>query len=253
MDNAEIVVDVLIQELRKAAPSVSDAAWELIKQEALINGGLDALTGTSAMIVQDAVLKHGSPGEKGYAQMHPKGGGGGSSSRIPRGGGAVTNDQAEVNRRRAEDEASKKQIREAKGKGLQPADGSGERWKKGMFGPGNDSLSEPSDHGQIMASARLMGGTPRVKTENGATAAIKGWKHRDDVASGDVIALPGRSYNKSRAFEITGVKGEGIDRRWSATPIGKKGKATGVPVELSMADLGAGDGAITIVRPRQVS
>lgn len=253
MNTAEIAVDVLIGELRKAAPSVSDAEWEVIKQQALTNGGLHALTGTSALIVQDAVLKHGSPGRKGYAQMHPTGGGGGSSSRKPRGGGATTNDQAEVNRRRAEDETSKKQIREAKGKGLQPADGSGELWKKGTFARGNDSLRELSDHGQIMASARLIGGTPRVKTDNGATAAIEGWKHRDDVSAGDVIALPGRYYNKSRAFEITGVRGEGIERRWSATPIGQKGKATGKPVELSMTDMGAGDGAITIVRPRQVS
>lgn len=74
-----MLVDVMISQLRKAV-TVPDDVWDVIKQEALESGGLTSLTGSSQLIVESAMRKHGSPGQKGYAQMHPKGSGGGGAS-----------------------------------------------------------------------------------------------------------------------------------------------------------------------------
>jgi hypothetical protein len=252
------LAEALVTDLRKGADnSVPDEAWQVIKQELIEADDWESLSGTSGMIVADILRKHGKHDQSSHGR---KGGSRTSNQAASRSepwltdemGTGNTSDPKQIEARRVADEKSKKQIKGAKGKGLQPADGSGELWSKHTIGQGNASLMEMSKHGEVMIETRLRGGTPRVKTHNGATASIKGWKHLDDVASGDVIALPG-DYGKKPTYKITGVQGDGPSRKWSAIPIGKKGKPTGNPLELNMADLGAGDQAITIVRPREVS
>lgn len=250
---------LVLDTLRKgAAADVDPAIWFVVEKQ-VEEVGVLGLTGTARALVEGLVRKHGSPGDKGYASMHPEGSGGGGGS--SKGGGGTEGGAAltamDVVRlgvdghksRKAELEAaaskSQQQIKDAKGGGLQPAS-EGQFW----VGTRNDEAIQLSSHGKIMHAAAIKGGTPRVETTNGATARIKGWKHRDALESGDVVAIPG-SGMKTPVYRIDGVSGTHANgsKQYTATPIGKKGKATGKPVTLGGLDLGYNDGAITIVTP----
>lgn len=270
MKQAEAIV---IAELRKAAGNtVPDAVWAVVEKQ-VDEVGLHDLTGTAKAIVESIVVKHGSPGDKGYASMHPtsqsgqsrtggassdgnkqpsvgSGGGGSSSGSFGSEGYRRTNDTTgrtikDPAERKAISDSSRKEIADAKGNGLQPPE-------KGRF-RGADDITL-TQHGEVMSTAEIYsrGSKPTVNTQYGPQATVKGFKHRDDVAVGDVIGQRGTP-GKVAAYEVVG-RGQVETRRgtkveaWEVRAIGKSGKGTGKSQMISMRDF---DEGVTILAPRQ--
>jgi hypothetical protein len=255
---------IFLETLRAGVGStVDESTWGLVEKQ-VAESGVRGLTGSARMVVESLVAKHG--GSSHNQKTHAAGGGGGGGESSSGGsnsgssgggkGGSESLSLADYDKlnvqaheeRRAELEATARDsfdtIKGAKSGGLQPMD-------SGLYVPStnNQHAIYLSNHGSVMRTAAIRGGTPRVVTTNGATARIKGWKHRDALESGDVVALDGSSM-KSPTFRIDGVSRETrAGRVYAATPIGKKGKATGKPVELFDSDLGGPNGAVTIVQP----
>jgi hypothetical protein len=64
-----------LKSMKKAADGLIPAeVWETVEKQAAEVGVL-GLTGTARAIVEGLVRKHGSPGDPGYANLHPSGAG----------------------------------------------------------------------------------------------------------------------------------------------------------------------------------
>lgn len=250
---------IFLETLRAGVGStVDESTWGVVEKQVAETGVL-GLTGSAAVLVEDLVRKHGSHNQKVH-NPHKGGGGesndGGSKGSASGGESKSSLSIADYDKLNAGDHVSRREelraigeksfgeIEAAKSGGLQPMD-------SGLFMPSSrGSLAiELSGHGEMMRGAAILGGTPRVKTTNGATARIKGWKHQAAVEAGDVVALNGSSM-KSPTYRIDSVvRDTPSGRVYRATPIGKKGKPTGKPVELFGGDMGGPNGAVTIVQP----
>lgn len=272
---------IALQQIRKAAGNViSEPVWQVIEAEVL-EKGISGLSGTARLVVNGVVAKHG--GNSHNQDSHGHGGGGGSSSsaaasdsdtgpinRAPAGGASgkfgspdyvkVGSISGQVSQRgkpvrenmSAEDRelvltTSRKQVEDAKGQGMQPPEG-------GRFLGLGDGSHRLSSHGQVMHQAEINGGsTPRVKTDNGGSATVKGFKNKADIADGDVIGLTGNRPGKTGAYVVVGraqVPGQrgGTFEKLEVRSIGKNGKPTGAVQQIGLQEI---DEAVSILSPRQ--
>jgi hypothetical protein len=253
----------LLESLQKAA-APDPVLWAAVESAVEKAGGVRATGGAARAVIDGLVRKHGGNshdqkthgggGSRGGSSSDGGSGGGESSGGRSRGKDHAIRMHGETPEQAAARDAAIAEVSGARGKGMQPKE-TGQNWPNRNFEPGSSASYpknplEHTNHGEVMAQAT----NGRVALAHGGTASVQGWKHMDDVAAGDTIAFAGRGDARVRAFRIDAVGKSGPNVVWTATPIGKRGKPTGKPLELGGVDLGRYHGAaVSIVKPRQTS
>lgn len=245
--------EIFLNTIRQGvAKNVDPMVWEALEKQ-VDEVGVRGLTGTGRALVEGLVRKHGSHNQashnphRGGSASSAGGGsseGGGSSG----GGGGLTAREigkmdyktraANAGKLKAASEESRKDIQNAKGKGLQTDTSKGQL---GHYEVGSNLVAS-TKHGSVMRGVE--GG--KLTTDNNVKMKVKGWKNRDDVAPGDTIAIT-TSRGTVQAYRVNSKSGEGIGARWSVSPIGKGKKPTRTTYDLSETDMGRGNSALTIV------
>ncbi len=208
------VDEAAIATLRTLPTDVLDPGTLTGLEKSIERDGIDGLTGAAHAVVTALVRKHGSPGDKGYSQMHPdsKGGGSGGS-----GGGDADGQAARQAARSAQRAKSAERLAERNPNPKGTSSTLHDRHKAAADDP-------KSPHARLMADEAIGAHKSHVRSENGYKGKIVGAKRQDEIQVGDKVALISPGRGGVRIVQVTGFDGFGQIRAGDVGKTGRVGK-----------------------------